>query len=112
MKSTSQAGFALGAAIGIIAILALLGGGAYVANNKGKMATSTNATTTEQGGFEQNANENAQQNANENATTSVGADVSADAKADAGANASTSTSTSNGGAGVNFNAGGGIKANY
>lgn len=107
MKSTSQSGFAIGAAIGILAILALLGGGAYVAKNYNNMASSTNATTT--GGFELNANENAQMNANANATTSLGKDVSAEAKANAGVKATTSVG---GGAGVNVNVNGGVNAGY
>lgn len=111
MKTTSQSGFAIGAVIGIVAILALLGGTAYVATrNNNDAATSTVATTTPRGSFEQNANVNAQLNANTNATTSVGADVSAEARTNAGANATTSVG---GGAGVNLdlNVGGGANGN-
>jgi hypothetical protein len=105
MKSNSQAGFAIGAVLGIIAILALLGGGAYVAKHKNNMASSTNATTTHEGGFEQNANVNAQMNANANATTSHGKDVSASSSANAGVKATTSVG------GVNLNVGGGANGN-
>jgi hypothetical protein len=101
MKTSSQSGFAIAAIVGIVAVLALLGGTAYVAtHNKAENATSTEATTTAKGGFEMNADENAQLNANVNATTSLGKDVSADAKAGAGVKATTSVG------GVNVNVGG------
>ncbi len=107
MKSTSQSGFAIGAIIGILAILALLGGGAYVAKHRGEMATSTNATTTQEGGFEANANENAQLNANAHATTSVGKTMSASSTIKNDVKATTSV-----GAGVNVNVGGGANGGY
>ena len=96
----SQKGFAVGAVIGIIAILPLLGAAAYVAtNNEADTATTTDETAT-----------SSQASTTVGGALDLGLDIKADTEADLNLEATTSVgadaSTTVGGAGVNANVGG------
>ena len=95
MKTNSQSGFAIAAIIGIIAVLALLGGTAYVATHNKAKTEMENATTTQEDAMEANG----------------GADLGLDGGVDVNVGATTSLDTSVGattsvGAGAGVNVGG------
>jgi hypothetical protein len=95
-KTNTQRGFAVGIAIGIIALLSLIGGRAYVVN-KERATANANATTTAQvnshgwfsdffginGGVDTSASATGTRNATENADINAGINSNADVNTNA-----------------------------
>lgn len=82
IHSNSQGGFAIGAVIGIVAVIALLGGGAYVATQYDASIDAETSTTTDQ--FRTESDMVIEEEVSTDATTTLETSATIDAGIDAG----------------------------